>query len=109
MRALRTMWSASLSKPQKTACCRSLWLGLTLIFNWAFVQLSHAADSQTSMNERQITSKRCGHILTNTGVWSPDGEWIVYDTRQVDFDGDTIEMVSVHTGDVREVYRAKNG
>ena len=48
-------------------------------------------------------------MLTNTGVWSPDGEWIVYDTRVVDFDGDTIEMVNARTGEVREIYRSKNG
>ncbi len=64
---------------------------------------------QTLGVERQITRGPGGRILTNTGVWSPDGEWIVYDTRQVDFDGDTIEMVNIRTGELREVYRAKNG
>ena len=59
--------------------------------------------------EKKLTRGPSGRVLTNTGVWSPDGEWIVYDTRQVDFDGDTIEMVNVKTGEVREVYRAKNG
>ena len=59
--------------------------------------------------EKQLTRGPGGRVLTNTGVWSPDGEWIVYDTRQVDFDGNTIEMVNVKTGEVREVYRAKNG
>lgn len=62
-----------------------------------------------SAMERQLTRGPGGRVLTNTGVWSPDGEWIVYDTRQVDFDGDTIEMVNVRTGEVREVYRSKNG
>jgi len=64
-------------------------------------------DSPTS--ERQLTGGPGGRVLTNTGVWSPDGEWIVYDTRVVDFDGDTIEMVNVRTREVREVYRSKNG
>ena len=59
--------------------------------------------------EKQLTRGPGGRILTNTGVWSPDGKWIVYDTRQIDFDGDTIEMVNVETGEVREVYRSKNG
>ena len=58
--------------------------------------------------ERQLTRGAGGRVLTNTGVWSPDGEWIVYDTRVVDFDGDTIEMVNVRTGEVREIYRSKN-
>lgn len=63
--------------------------------------------------ERQITRDPRGHILTNVGVWSPDGHWLVYDTRSerpgTNFDGDTIEMVNVQTGEIREVYRAKNG
>ncbi len=63
--------------------------------------------------ETQLTHKRCGHILTNTGVWSPDGQWLVYDTRSdpagEKFDGRTIEMVNIHTGEVQELYRSRNG
>lgn len=63
--------------------------------------------------ERQITRGPGGRILTNTGVWSPDGAWIAYDTRSDAagdvFDGQTIEMVNVNTGEVRELYRAANG
>ncbi len=71
-------------------------------------------DGQAGMvGERQITTERRGHLLTNTGVWSPDGEWIVYDTRSDPagsvFDGETIEMVWVRTGEVRELYRAGRG
>jgi hypothetical protein len=70
-----------------------------------------AADSIRS--ERQITRARYGHILTNTGVWSPDGEWIVYDIRPDAagdvFDGTRIEMVHVRTGEVRVLYESRNG
>jgi hypothetical protein len=63
--------------------------------------------------ERQITHGPGGRILTNTGVWSPDGAWIVYDTRSDAagdvFDGRTIEQVNVRTGEVRELYRAQHG
>src|SRR6266404_6656907 len=63
--------------------------------------------------EKQITRGPGGRILTNTGVWSPDGEWLVYDTRGDaagdGFNGATIEIVNIHTGEVREIYRAKNG
>lgn len=63
--------------------------------------------------ERQITHGPGGRILTNTGVWSPDGEWIVYDTRSDAagdvFDGVRIEMVNVRTGEVRALYEAMNG
>ena len=63
--------------------------------------------------ERQITHGRGGRILTNTGVWSPDGEWILYDTRSDaagdSFDGELIEMVNVRTREVRQLYRARDG
>jgi hypothetical protein len=63
--------------------------------------------------ERQITRGPGGKILTNTGVWSPDGEWIVYDTRSdaagEKFDGSTIEMVNVRTGETQELYRSQQG
>jgi dipeptidyl aminopeptidase/acylaminoacyl peptidase len=63
--------------------------------------------------ERQITRDPRGHVLTNTGVWSPDGQWIIYDTRSerpgTNFDGETIERVNVRTREVREVYRSTRG
>jgi hypothetical protein len=63
--------------------------------------------------ERQVTSGPGGRILTNTGVWSPDSQWIVYDTRSDPsgdvFDGERIEMVNVETGEVRVLYEARNG
>ena len=64
-------------------------------------------------SEKQITHERYGHILTNTGVWSPDSEWLVYDIRSDlpgnEFTGDRIEMVHVRTGEVRVVYQAQRG
>lgn len=63
--------------------------------------------------ERQVTRGPGGRILTNIGVWSADGEWIVYDTRSgpsgETFDGPRIEMVRVSTGEVRVLYEARNG
>jgi WD40 repeat protein len=63
--------------------------------------------------ETQITDRPVGHILTNTNVWSPDGKWIVYDTRSdtagEKFGGNTIEVVNVENREVREVFRARNG
>jgi len=63
--------------------------------------------------EKQITTQNKGHILTNTGVWSPDSNWIVYDTRSDPsgkvFDGSTIEMVNIHTGEVKVLYHSTNG
>ena len=72
-----------------------------------------ALDDPAGDSERQLTRGPGGRILSNTGVWSPDGQWIVYDTRPDSagavFDGRTIEMVNVSTGEVRELYRAKDG
>ena len=66
-----------------------------------------------SAKEIQITDRPTGHVLTNTNVWSPDGRWIVYDTRSDPagdkFDGNTIEIVNVETREVREIYRSQNG
>src|SRR5204863_7294918 len=63
--------------------------------------------------EKQLTHGPRGRILTNTGVWSPDGQWIVYDTRSEapgeSFNGSTIEMVNISTGEIRVVYRSQNG
>jgi hypothetical protein len=63
--------------------------------------------------ERQLTHAPRGHILTNTGVWSPNGAWIVYDTRSDAagdlFDGRRIERVNVHTGEVELLYESRNG
>ena len=63
--------------------------------------------------ERQLTRARHGHVLTNVGVWSADGRWIVYDVRSdvegAVFDGERIERVHVQTGAVDVVYRARNG
>ena len=59
--------------------------------------------------ELQLTHGAGGRILTNTGVWSADGEWIVYDTRSDAagsvFDGERIEMVHRRTGEVRILYQ----
>jgi len=71
------------------------------------------SESAAKPVERQITTNRVGHILTNTGVWSPNSEWLVYDTRSTPagdrFDGELIEMVNVRTRQTRTLYRATNG
>ena len=63
--------------------------------------------------EQQVTRDARGHLLTNTGVWSPNGEWIAYDTRSDPagerFDGSSIEAVNARSGEVRELYHSING
>lgn len=64
-------------------------------------------------DERQLTHAPNGHILTHAGVWSPDGQWIVYDVRPDAagsvFTGDHIEAVNVNSGEVRGLYRSQHG
>lgn len=70
-------------------------------------------DAIVRERERQITRGPGGRIVTNLGAWSPDSRWIVYDTRSdaagERFDGSTIEMVNVETGEIKTVYRSING
>lgn len=73
---------------------------------------SPVPDRRTSV-ETQVTDQSTNHILTDINAWSPDSRWIVYDTRSdpagEKFDGSTIEIVNVESGEVREVYRSRNG
>ena len=62
---------------------------------------------------RQITVAPHGHVLTNSGTWSPDSRWIVYDIRSAadgsTLDGTRIERVDVETGRVEVLYESRNG
>src|SRR5438105_4667986 len=63
--------------------------------------------------ETPLTRGPGGRILTNCNVWSPDGQWIAYDTRSdaagEKFDGTRIEMVRADTGEIRTLYESKHG
>lgn len=63
------------------------------------------------MKETQVTSADQGHILTNTGVWSPDSQWLIYDLRVRGdlFSGTRIERVNVENGNVEVLYESSNG
>lgn len=69
--------------------------------------------NESRPTEIQVTHGPGGRILTNTGIWSPDSQWIVYDTRSdaagEKFDGSRIEMVNVRSGEVRQLYESRNG
>lgn len=61
--------------------------------------------------ETQLTVAPQGHTIHHTQVFSPDGQWVVYDIRNDDTKiGSTgrIEMVNVHTGEVRLLYAVPN-
>ena len=61
---------------------------------------------------RQLTHAPHGHILTNVGVWSADGRWILYDVRSDPagsvFDGGSIERVNLSTGEVQTLYTSQH-
>src|SRR5258708_17282309 len=99
---------------------RNRIIGLSAaIFSMMLASDSNAADGSKALNsvmtqsEKRVTTQKCGHILTNTSVWSPDGEWIVYDVRSDPagdvFDGSAIEMVNVRTLEVKQLFQSKNG
>jgi hypothetical protein len=64
-------------------------------------------------NERPVTNSPGGRVLTNTGVWSPDGDWIVYDTRSdaagEQFDGTRIQIVNIRTKEIRTIFESRHG
>lgn len=65
-------------------------------------------------NERPLTDGPGGRILTNTGVWSPCGDWIVFDARSdaagERFDGTRIQAVNVRTKELgRQVVVVRGG
>lgn len=85
-------------------------------FQWSVFSLSVTlamSPTNASAEERQVTTAAHGHILTNTGVWSPDGEWLVYDVRSDPagdvFDGNRIERVHVKSGRVEVLFESQRG
>lgn len=61
------------------------------------------------MQEVQLTTGSYGHMLNSNQVFSPDGKWVVYDTRndQTHISRTCcIEMANVHTGEIVELYKA---
>jgi hypothetical protein len=115
----RRLWGAAAAKRNLLLNFRSVTLILAIIVvchsaNGPNCKGANLPDVNTLPRlEKQVTSLPVGHILTNTNVWSRDGRWIVYDTRSgpagEKFDGTTIEIVNVDTGEVRETYKSRNG
>lgn len=61
--------------------------------------------------EVQLTKAAYGHYLNSTQVFSPDDEWIVYDTRNDDGGigvTGSIEMVNVTNGEVKPLYHTQH-
>jgi len=95
---------------------RTMALGaalLPLLAGTAMARAARMTSAAIEEIEKQVTSGAGGRILTNANVWSPEGQWIVYDVRSdaegALFDGSRIEMVNVRSGQVRRLYESKNG
>lgn len=61
--------------------------------------------------EKQLTFDQKGHMLNHTQIFSQDGKWVVYDTRNDDTKiGATpsIEILNIETGEIREIYHTQN-
>ena len=59
----------------------------------------------------QLTHDSVGHSIHNTECFSPDDQWIVYDTRNDDTmiaSTGNISMVNTQTGEIRELYHTKH-
>ena len=83
----------------------------SLILSFAHF-LIYACNSTTpTMNEKQITHDLSyHHDLDNNDNFSPDGKWLVYDTR-TDSGGIAesarIEKVNIETGEIKVIYKIK--
>ena len=98
--------------------CRVMWACFFSSATLLPSQMANCGESSTKTDaipamESQITDAPHGHILTNVNVWSPDSQWIVYDTRSDPFgdvfDGRTIEVVNVNSREVRCLYNSQHG
>jgi hypothetical protein len=61
--------------------------------------------------ENQLTDQPYGHTLHHYQCFSPDDQWLVFDTRNDDtqiISTGSIQMVNVKTGEVRELYKVPN-
>lgn len=84
----------------------------TSILLWSMLCSScNVRPTNALMDEIQLTSGTYGHTLNAAQVFSPDGEWIVYDTRNDDTHisrTEGIEKVSVNSGEIVRLYTTKN-
>lgn len=58
--------------------------------------------------ERQLTTDPAGHLLHNSQVFSPDGNWIVFDSRNDEtrlIDSTRIGIVHTTSGEIRTLYQ----
>lgn len=67
--------------------------------------------SMKSYQEIQLTNDLSGHCINSTAVFSPDDQWIVYDSRLVDSGigaAGEVAMVNTQTGEIKTLYKTQN-
>lgn len=67
--------------------------------------------TMTTYEEIQLTKDPSGHCINSTEVFSPDDEWIVYDSRLVDSGigaAGEVAMVNTRTGEIKTLYRTQH-
>src|SRR6185312_16960448 len=86
-----------------------LWLCLYTVTFPAYSQSSFLFSNQFKV--MQLTHNNGGHTIHNTQCFSPDDQWIVFDTRNYDTliaSTGSIAMVNTQTGEIRELYSTKH-
>jgi len=88
------------------------WVGVALWSTILGLSACNTSESiQMNFSEIQLTHAAQGHTIHNTQVFSKNGQWVVYDTRNDDTQiGRTgsVEMVNTETGEVRALYQTAN-
>ncbi|MEP2058929.1 MAG: DUF3748 domain-containing protein [Nonlabens ulvanivorans] len=65
----------------------------------------------TNLKEIQLTNDLKGHFIHTNDSFSPDNNWLVYDTRNDDTHiarTGSIEMINVNTLEIRQLYNTRN-
>ena len=72
---------------------------------------SQPFSSEKKFEIMQLTHDNSGHTIHNTQCFSPDDQWIVYDTRNNDTmisSTGNISMVNTRSGEIRDLYHTKH-
>ena len=83
-----------------------------LAFGLAITLIS--CDSTTNMKtyqDIQLTDDDSGHHINSTQAFSPDNQWVAYDSRNEKTginEAGEVAMVNVNTGEIKTLYRTEN-
>jgi hypothetical protein len=85
---------------------------LNILATTITITFMNSCQTETSLEEKQITNDPAyHHDLDNNDNFSPDGQWLVYDTRTDDGGiaaSSKIEKVNIENGEKRILFEVKN-